>query len=282
MNWRIKILAKLILSRFNFSYATWHKLGIFVHGNMDNTDYALQVAEKHLFSLKAKRPLEGAVCLELGPGDSLASAVVAHAYGAGKFYLVDTGKFANTNLAVYAEITKKLREKEADAADFSTTTSIEEMLDLINSKYLTKGIKSLELIESNSIDFIWSQAVLEHIRIADLDALFTEMFRILKPGSYMSHSIDFKDHLGGGLNNLRFSKRVWESDLMANSGFYTNRVRYSEMLQKLENAGFNIISAEAEKWENTKISRKELAKEFKNLSQDDILTYRGNIIVSKN
>ena len=156
------------------------------------------------------------------------------------------------------------------------------MLDLINSKYLTKGIKSLELIESNSIDFIWSQAVLEHIRIADLDALFTEMFRILKPGSYMSHSIDFKDHLGGGLNNLRFSKRVWESDLMANSGFYTNRVRYSEMLQKLENAGFNIISAEAEKWENTKISRKELAKEFKNLSQDDILTYRGNIIVSKN
>jgi hypothetical protein len=26
------------------------------------------------------------------------------------------------------------------------------------------------------------------------------------------------------LNNLRFSERIWESEFMAKSGFYTNRI----------------------------------------------------------
>lgn len=282
MNWRIKILAKLALSRLNLSYATWHRLGIFVHGNMDDTDYALHIAQQHLSRLNSTQSIEGSTCLELGPGDSLASAIVANAYGAKKFYLVDTGKFADENLSIYAAIATKLRAKGLKPIDFSNISSTSEMLEMVNAEYLTNGLNSLKTVQSDSIDFIWSQAVLEHVRISEVGPLFTEFFRILKPGGLMSHSVDFKDHLGGALNNLRFSSRLWESNLMANSGFYTNRIRYGEMLQRMENAGFQANSAEAEQWDTPKILRHQLAKEFRNLSDSDILTYRGKFVLRKN
>lgn len=44
--------------------------------------------------------------------------------------------------------------------------------------------------------------------------------------------------LGGALNHLRVLERLWESRLMAESGFYTQRLRYSEMLALFNEAGF--------------------------------------------
>ena len=41
---------------------------------------------------------------------------------------------------------------------------------------------------------------------------------MIRPGGLCSHVVDLKDHLGGALNNLRFSQRVWESRTMAGSG----------------------------------------------------------------
>jgi len=37
---------------------------------------------------------------------------------------------------------------------------------------------------------------------------------------------------------MRFSTQAWESPLMAQSGFYTNRLRFSEMLNIFKEAGF--------------------------------------------
>jgi len=44
-----------------------------------------------------------------------------------------------------------------------------------------------------------------------------------------SHRVDLRDHFGSALNNLRFSDKKWELDWIANSGFYTNRIRLQEM-----------------------------------------------------
>lgn len=91
-----------------------------------------------------------------------------------------------------------------------------------------------------SIDFIWSQAVLEHIRKSEFLDTMLELHRILRPNGVCSHVVDLKDHLGGALNNLRFSEKLWESNFMASSGFYTNRIRYSEMLDIFHQAGFSV------------------------------------------
>ena len=65
-----------------------------------------------------------------------------------------------------------------------------------------------------------------------------ELFRILKPNGVCSHRVDLRDCLDGGLNNLRFSEARWEDALFRKSGFYTNRIRFREMVEIFEQAGF--------------------------------------------
>jgi hypothetical protein len=97
-----------------------------------------------------------------------------------------------------------------------------------------------------------------------------ELHRILKPGGIMSHRIDFKDHLGGGLNNLRFSQRRWESPLFARSGFYTNRLRASEVLAVMQSCGFASRIIKQDTWPGIPIRRERIAREFQDLSDDDL------------
>ena len=87
----------------------------------------------------------------------------------------------------------------------------------------------------------------------------------------MSHVVDFKDHLGGGLSNLKISSVLWEQNWFASkSNFYTNRLRFSEVVKICEDSGFILKLADVSRYEITPISRKQLATEFSGLSDDDL------------
>ena len=135
-------------------------------------------------------------------------------------------------------------------------------------QYHTGGLESLRAIPDNSVDFIWSQAVLEHVRKADFLDTLREMQRVLGTHGVCSHRIDLTDHLGGSLNNLRFSYRIWESTLFSSSGFYTNRIRYSEMLRLFGEAGFDVQVCGIDRWPSLPIARKNLAPPYKQRHED--------------
>ena len=98
----------------------------------------------------------------------------------------------------------------------------------------------------------------------------------------MSHVVDFKDHLGGGMNNLRFSSKIWEQDWFAsNSGFYTNRIRLSEIIKIAEEVGFDVSIKSLTKWDPKEIKGQFVAQEFKNLSVDDLIVSGAHIMFSK-
>ena len=147
---------------------------------------------------------------------------------------------------------QKLLEKEKYFNEISDHKfrSFEDLLQFYNGTYLKFGLKSLERIEDNSIDYIFSHSVMEHIRKYELDSLIREMFRVLKPNGVISHNINYKDHLGESLNNLRFSEKLWESNLFANSGFYTNRVPALEMHNLFKKNGFDLVKEYFGQWEN--------------------------------
>jgi hypothetical protein len=86
--------------------------------------------------------------------------------------------------------------------------------------------------------------------------------------------VDLQDCLGGALNNLRFSAPVWESAVMAESGFYTNRIRYSEMLALFKEAGFDTDVISMKRWDHLPTPRAKLSGRFKALS-DEELCVRG-------
>ena len=100
--WQIKIAAKIALAQLPGGANPWHRAGLFRHGAMTSPAYALKVFRGHL-ERAGLRPgdLAGLVGLELGPGDSLFSALILRAHGAVGAVLVDLDDFASRDLAAY-------------------------------------------------------------------------------------------------------------------------------------------------------------------------------------
>lgn len=263
--WYLKIPAKVVLRRIPVD---WRGLPVFRHGAMVDPDYAVRVFESHF----GRSGLAGGAAftvLELGPGDSLATALIAAAHGASRTYLVDVGDFAGTDPAVYRRLARELaaRGHPPPAPEFNT---VREMLDSTGARYLTTGLQAFAQIPSGSVDLVFSHSVLEHVRREEMADTLREMRRLLRPGGVASHNIDLRDHLGGALDHLRFSRRIWEAPLMANSGFYTNRFRHGELMEMFRNAGFHAELPEVHRWPGLPTPRARLGSEFQMMSDDDL------------
>ena len=57
-----------------------------------------------------------------------------------------------------------------------------------------------------------------------------------------------QDHLGGGLQHLRFSDGFWASPLVGRAGIYVNRLGLSAMVGRFRRAGFQVEVPEAVMW----------------------------------
>jgi hypothetical protein len=279
MNWRVKIFSKIIISRLPIKYGFWKKIGIFRHGSMDNIEYSISVFQSHLKNSNIKSDLNGKVILELGPGDSISTAVIAAAYGA-KAILVDVGHFVQQDISVYFKLESVLQAKGLNPPDLSKCVNLQEVLKTCNASYMTNGLSSLKTLENDSVNFIFSQAVLEHVRKKDFLEVMENCRRILIGECKCSHRVDLRDHLGGGLQNLRFSESLWESDFFVNSGFYTNRIRFYQMERLFKNAGFKPLYTKIDKWENVPLSKNKMLSCFGELSDEELSIYGFNVILN--
>lgn len=277
--WQIKILAKLILSRIPMDYFFWQKLELFKHGAMEQPAYAFNTFKNHYDRASFARKSSAFTTLELGPGDSLFSALIAHAFGAQASYLIDAGAYAKEDLDLYRSMSHYLSSKGLSAPDLSSMRSIQDVMSACNATYGPEGINSLRLIPDGSVDFVWSQAVLEHIKRDQFPDFIRESRRIIRNDGICSHRIDLQDHLGGALNNLRFQSELWESGFMSGSGFYTNRLRYPEMLKCFEDAGFSAQVLQVNRWEKLPTPRKHLSREFQDFSDDELCISGFDIIL---
>jgi SAM-dependent methyltransferase len=262
--------AKLLLSRLPARYAFWQSLGLFKHGPMEDPDYAYRVFRKHFDRASFPRKSGGYVVAELGPGDTLGTALVAASLGASRCILVDVGNFARSDLEPYLVLHEFLLRSGLTPPDISGARSIQDVLARCNATYLTRGLASLRELPPRSVDFVFSNAVYEHIRRAEVTPMTREIARILTPGGVTSHSIDMKDHLGGGLANLRFSDRLWESSWMASSGFYTNRLRSSDFESTFTDAGLEVDVLRRTRWQHAPLKRSRLAPMFRHYSDDEL------------
>jgi len=269
--WGAKLAAKIVLSRLPISYKVWKSLGAFELGDMNRPEYAIDVFKKHWHRVHLDtEKQDGFVALELGPGDSLFSALIAKAFGSSKTYLVDVGSFATADVESYRRMARLLESSGFSLPECAKADSLDEMLRASSGTYLTRGLLSVREIPSASVDFIWSQHVLEHIRRDDFLPLFRELKRIQKPLGVSSHSVDLKDHLGGSLNNLRFPDSLWESNFMSKSGFYTNRIRCTEMLCLFSKAGYQPEVLNVDRWTELPTPRARLAEPFSTLPFEEL------------
>ena len=278
--WWLKVLAKLALARLPVRYRTWRAVGLFSHGSMLDAKYALEIFEAHFERVRASLPAKFSV-LELGPGDSLATAIVAAVHGSTRTLLVDTARFASLDRAHYTPLLEALDREGYDISALRECRSLAQLLRAASAVYFTGGLESLRSLPNASIDFVFSQAVIEHIRRSEVAATFRELYRLQPPGGLASHRVDFQDHLAHGLNSLRFSEGLWESKFFASSGFYTNRLRASEVEKLLVAAGYEVVNRKNAIWSDLPISRRKLNKTFQHFSEDDLMVSGMDIVVRK-
>lgn len=271
-----------MLSGIPFRHKILRRYGIFKHGNMDDISYAHKIFMQHIKHAYPEQMPSNLIMLELGPGDSVVSALIANAVGAKKIYLADAGSYATENIEFYKKAAATLlNQYDLSVPGIEDAHSFSDMLNVLNAEYITSGLAGLKTIETDSVDFIWSHSVLEHVRKKDFSNTMSELSRILKPGGFISHSVDLQDHLDRGLNNLRFSESFWENDYVASSGFYTNRLGYTESLEIMKKAGLTILSTEAGRWDSLPLPKDKMHQDFRNIPEEELRVRTYNALLSK-
>ncbi len=154
--------------------------------------------------------LKGMRVLEVGPGDSFGVALKFLTKGAEQvicldrfFCARDTGLERATYEALREDLTGEERRRFDDAIDLSGDITVNP--DRIRYIHNLALEDAGTILAPSSFDLIVSMAVLEHVY--DSDAAFAVMDRLLKPGGFMLHGVDFRDHgvfTSGGHHPLTF------------------------------------------------------------------------------
>jgi SAM-dependent methyltransferase len=277
--WWAKLSLKMLASRIPLKEKLFHPLGIYQHGFMIKPTYAINVFEFHLSRWEGVHP-PGFHVLELGPGDSVSTAIVAAASGAASTTMIDVSPAASMRIEDYPAVMNELESRKYRVPPaFKSAKSMDELLKLVHGTYLVEGLKSLQALPSNSVDFCFSNAVLEHLSLHEVIPTIQELHRVLKPGGVMSHTIDFRDHLDQNLHSLRFAEHDWETKLVVQAGFYTNRWRINQFYDAFKEAGFVIKNTFESKWQQLPITRSRLNAQFR--QRDDLLVYTANVVCEK-
>jgi SAM-dependent methyltransferase len=198
--------------------------------------------------------------MELGPGDPLGRR--QHALGARESWLSDAGDFANRDPNVLDSTRPWRRGRQT-----LLRAQLRRDFRLI-AHYLAGGASLAE--PSGSVDFAWSEVVLEHVRRHEFARLAAELARILNPDGVMSHSIDLRDHLGGSLNNLRFSPQRWEHPSWREAGFYTNRMSQAEIIDVFAAAGFKAVDVRDDLWPGPPLPRTKMHPSFRGRTDEEL------------
>lgn len=243
--WHVRALRLTVQNHLPFGDAlrAWKRQRFGYAPDPANLDGACRWAEQVVtLSQEHGRPVDGATVLEIGSGWFPVLPMVMASAGAERVYMTDI-------------------KRHQDDATFNTTASYLRdkgwKLSLAPLRYLAPFDPGD--IPDQSVDIVVSRTVLEHIRPADLSALFAALRPKMKLGGLHIHLVDHSDHWehrDKSISRAEFLTRPqWLHDLIWNAvGDGENRLRHPDYEPIFVGAGYRVLMAEA------KICEKTLAK----------------------
>ncbi len=261
--WWAKIGAKVVLSRLPVPHALWSRLNIFRHSYSSGaTEQLVRTAEARIAWFRDRTGRVPHTVLELGPGEITTSAPIYKALGVARTIFVDVGDYGTNDVTAYARVAEAAAVRGLAPPDLRDAADRAQVFARCGVTYCVSGLADLRALPDASVDLVLSVAVIEHIRRHELAPTFAELRRIMKPDGLAWHAIDFQDHLGGKLANLRFAPALWESEWMARSGFYTNRASASQVIGLLRQSGLEVGIEERSLWPEPPIARRQMARDL--------------------
>jgi SAM-dependent methyltransferase len=248
---------------------------------------------------------------EFGPGNSLGAGLCALLSGTGEYYALDLVEHTDKarSLSLLDELAGLFREKSPIPDDrefprirpFLEDYSFPDHIfgdEALRDNLAPQRIEAIKTILSRpgatecggiriryvvpwenypgaypEVDFVFSQAVLEHID--HLEEFYQVMARILRPGAFVSHDIDFRSHYETYEWNghWAFSAEKWKK-IRGRRPYLLNRKPLSAHIGLFEKNGFEILEKApcSGALETASIGRKRLAAEFAAISDEDFET----------
>lgn len=286
------------------------------HGT-DNSRYCYSVWLRHLVHAnKLGFNHVNSTIAELGPGESIGIGLAALLSGSRKYYALDVYKYWDTkkNLAVFDKLVDlfKNRTEIPDNYEFPKVYPeldehgfpfhilkddlLKEMLSDERIAMLRSEIRNMDSkksdyiqffvpwesatdIQEGSLDYIYSQAVLQYVN--DIDHTYCRMNKLLKQGGMMSHCIDFSSHgmTTSWNGHWLFSDAEWKF-VNGNKKVVLNREPKSAHLKTNANNGFEILLTKDAK-KQVGFSQKHFHKKYKHLTDQDAQTCVSFIVSQK-
>jgi len=186
--------------------------------------------------------------LEVGPGRMVVRAPALAALGYTSIWYLDTADSAPRDLAPYRATAAIAAAAGLAPPDLDTATDRDDVLRRCGASLLTGGAEALDAVPDGSVDLVVSEVALEHVRREAMAPLLRALRRVTAPDGVGLHGVEFHDHLGGGLQHLRFSDRFWARPLVGRAGLYVNRLGLSAVVGAFEDAGFAVAVPRALVW----------------------------------
>lgn len=285
-------------------------------GGTIESKYCYSVWLRHLRILKSVRNGVPESVAELGPGDSLGIGFAALLSGCASITAFDVIKYWNVdrNLKIFEELVVLFKNK-APIPDNTEYPKVQPRLDnyafpddilsddILNNSLSESRLDAIreeirnpdnpqntlvkffvpwddyKIISPGSIDFVYSQAVLEHVE--DLEGTYIAFSKWLKKGGIMSHSIDFKCHRttkswNGHRTYSEFEWKIVKGGRM----FLINRLPYSVHRELQKKHGFKILKELPMTMANN-IPKNKFSQRFRHLSEEDMTTSEAYMLSVK-
>jgi Methyltransferase domain len=283
-------------------------------GGSCSARYCYTVWLRHLVKAEAAGiPTVHSCVAELGPGDSLGVGLAAILSGSGRYVALDAKPHANPaqNLAIFEELVGLFRRREPIPDDvefplirpklqdyrFPAQILSEDRLSATLSKSRIEAIRGAILghpgsgvsldyrapwtdasvVMSGSVDFLFSQAVLEHVD--DLERTYKAMRAWVKPDGFLSHSIDFTSHniTKSWNGHWTLNDPAWRI-VRGTRPYFINREPLSRHLALLSKYRFSLVHVD--KQQASVDPKFRLASRFRGMDCHDVST-RGAFVQAK-
>lgn len=234
------------------------------HSDFESLNEYFELMLRHLkregFSVSGKS------VLEIGPGNSYVNAYNFLEAGARSVTLVDKyPRYCDSDRQrAYIQSEIDFFRTKRGAGPFEYLDAATCMPNPEYIRFIEGDLREIDLGEG--VDFIYSIAVLQHIR--DLPQYIRKMSDMLNSGGMVFHAIDLKDKFhffGNPFLFYKYSDTAWDRLLTEESVTYTNRLRYREYLEMFEECGLEMV------WESVleyDVPRMKLAPRF--AGRDDL------------
>jgi len=306
--WWIKAGAQAALSVMPFGEAINHQLQRW-NGFYTNFRWSVECNIKYLCDIilttsKCGLHLRGARTLEVGTGWIPTLPLGIYLLGAEVHTYDHVRHLRTANLArlveLYPEYLSSLAEGaecdrsflERRLSDFRVgerhSASLHDWLGSFGIHYQAPGDASRTELPDGSLDLYFSVAVLEHVSVGAIKAMLREAHRTLRPGGLTYHVIGMFDHYTSvdpritRVNFLKFSDFTWRI-IGQNKISFHNRLRESEFISLLHEAGFEIVDRRSEVDEPSlkALETMRLNPKYRTFDKRDLATYGGIITAKK-